>query len=1787
MSSFHYLALAPLLFGNVAFGQSLDLGFSCGNPVTSDISQGPTSFFGFDCSIDYTNNSGGDLQNVVLSAEFDKVTQTNFAPKLPDGVPLIVDSSTQTWQIANSMSQVAGSPSPSFNSTTQTVSLSVGDVPDGTSSEVFFSVRSPRYFPAGDSGVTIRGTVNGTADREIGHTIRWDAPGNRFDVRPIPQAQADRKYVGGAFIDESGFDASNAYADVQMRVYLPYWDGAAWKADAAFNASSGHIPVIAEDVIQGRLALVNRSGFAQWAQDLPANTAVDASGFRSAPTTGDNANSLVIYDPATHTLTGNPGVWFAADSLNGGHGAWKLRWQGDFNSALPADALTVGTSLPVEACTSTALTGDVTAGDTANCETSTTTIVSAETTVLDTTNVRCPGSGSILSACHTESKPYAPNATGTTVVRFKNTTSLTGEGTVYAQLPGSVAEGKVADLTRLAVGVGKYSPQLGPDGGNISATGVRVFVAADADYDGSPGTATDVTARDLPAAGSVWEECSVTVNGNGLIQCDLTSLTMPLSDVAQVRVDIAEMQQHNHSIADSANLDGWYLQLDWLLGETVGASMDGVSASTDTTNTAFGEKTSFELDTSAGVVEVVDAQTSEISRETLISYCGIAPRSGVVTTHPGCGNGATQNVTTTVMQEYNFSWGILNAGTIANLTTPANFCVPIANGIRLENTVTSDRFVPAVYIGPPNSSSTSTALTQLPSTAYTYTYTPTPGDPNIDAEYCVQVNDDYTIPPGEVLAAHVIARAVPGAAAASPMQWTDGGRATVEAQGQDASGSAVTLSSSTSRAWVNLSGAGRVETTSTVSPGTVVGSTTRVCYDYEHDSHAFDSSGDPTLDSGWATLPAYDGVSYSWVSDATETDPASLTAANTGSSVFSTAASPDVIGVWVHTSNSPTLGDSTTLGANGWQLCTTNGANGCGTGTLGIIGLVPADVRWVAFEYGDMLITDAEPRGTAPFDGNTRDNNVYTAQVCVNEAGNGVDSTTLRTVIETYTSNLLTVVAEPLDVDINPDCPDGLAQQTIDVGQLVTSWPCDGLDNDCDGTIDEDTLVGDSCTAGEGECANTGLWECVAGNRVMTLECDAIEGTPSAELCDDLDHDCDGDPLNGFLLGERCVLGQGECFSAGVTVCTTDLTDVECDAAVIAPDTELCDDLDHDCDGNPTNTFPTLGEECVVGIGECATTGNWVCLADGLGVECDALAGAGAQETCDGTDGDCDGQVDGTLLSDGTTVISACLDTDNDGIVDYTEYFLGNGLDYLNPDTDGDGVQDGTEAGLTEPELDGATDLGVFVVDADPNTTTDNLDADSDDDGLLDGSEDLNADGAVAIGTELDPNDPDTDGDAVYDGTESGLATPENTTDTDTGANVFIADVDTSDTTDPLTADTDGDGLDDGVEDANIDGAVDSTETDPNDDDSDEDGLMDGTEDADQDGIFDSGETNPLDNDTDGDNIQDGTESGIAVPEGTDTVTNLFTPDADTSTVTDPTEADTDTGTVADGVEDSNYNGAFEPLLGECNPLDVTDDLDCRDSDGDGLSDLEEGKLGTDPFDDDTDNDCITDGNEVTDSTNPLNADSDGDGVQDGTESGVTGPQGNDTDTTVCVPDEDPTTTTDPLDDDSDDDCIIDGNEDADADGAVDASETDPNDVDTDDDGLQDGLESGVSAPQGTGTDTDICEPDTDDSTTTDPLDDDSDDDGLTDGEEDGDGDGSVDETETDPNNPDTDNGGVSDGDEVDRGSDPLAEEDDFPVEEPPEQWAQGGLACQTGGGAPWLMWVLVPLVALRRKEVA
>jgi hypothetical protein len=177
---------------------------------------------------------------------------------------------------------------------------------------------------------------------------------------------------------------------------------------------------------------------------------------------------------------------------------------------------------------------------------------------------------------------------------------------------------------------------------------------------------------------------------------------------------------------------------------------------------------------------------------------------------------------------------------------------------------------------------------------------------------------------------------------------------------------------------------------------------------------------------------------------------------------------------------------------------------------------------------------------------------------------------------------------------------------------------CDGLDNDCDGLVDEGLL--NAC----GGC-----------------------GEVPPELCDGVDNDCDGDTDEDPIDGQRFYPdrdGDGWGTGVGVNVCSAPPQHVpqsgDCDdgdSAVYPGATEVCDGIDQDCDGEIDEGRPTTDYGRDVdgdGYGDpndvvtsCRPVDGYVDDRTDC-VDTDASIHPGASEQCDGIDQDCDGEID-------------------------------------------------------------------------------------------------------------------------------------------------------------------------------------------------------------------------------------------------------------------------------------------------------------------------------------------------------------------------------------------------------------------------------------------------------------------------------------------------------------------------------------------------------------------------------
>ena len=191
------------------------------------------------------------------------------------------------------------------------------------------------------------------------------------------------------------------------------------------------------------------------------------------------------------------------------------------------------------------------------------------------------------------------------------------------------------------------------------------------------------------------------------------------------------------------------------------------------------------------------------------------------------------------------------------------------------------------------------------------------------------------------------------------------------------------------------------------------------------------------------------------------------------------------------------------------------------------------------------------------------------------------------------------------------ECLDG-ELQFCNPFQGVALEACDGLDNDCDGEVDEEL---GTTWCGQGECFHEES-ACEDGTPV---QCDSLLGS-LPESCDGLDNNCNGLVDEG-LASTTCGLGLCE----HTVLNCVDGTSVVCDP-MAGTKNEACNGLDDDCDGEADNDLGTV----TCGVGDCEHTID--ACQDGAMVFCDPWEGQGL-EVCDGNDNDCDGMVDEELGS--------------------------------------------------------------------------------------------------------------------------------------------------------------------------------------------------------------------------------------------------------------------------------------------------------------------------------------------------------------------------------------------------------------------------------------------------------------------------------------------------------------------------------------------------------------------------
>jgi hypothetical protein len=263
-------------------------------------------------------------------------------------------------------------------------------------------------------------------------------------------------------------------------------------------------------------------------------------------------------------------------------------------------------------------------------------------------------------------------------------------------------------------------------------------------------------------------------------------------------------------------------------------------------------------------------------------------------------------------------------------------------------------------------------------------------------------------------------------------------------------------------------------------------------------------------------------------------------------------------------------------------------------------------------------------------------------------------------------------------VDNAEDCDDSDAAVNPGAAEL-----CNGIDDDCDGEIDEDdaldasTWYADADSDGYGDAGDAGTLSCAApsGQVGNAEDCDDSDGAinPSAtELCDGVDNDCDGstdedDALDASTwyadadadgYGDPGAASQACSAPSGAVADATDCDDG--DAAVNPGAAELCNGIDDDCDGgtdedDALDAGTWYADSDSDGYGDPSAT-TAACSAPSGAVadatDCDdgdAAVNPGATELCNGIDDDCDGGTDEDDAADAGTWYT---DADGDGYGD-------------------------------------------------------------------------------------------------------------------------------------------------------------------------------------------------------------------------------------------------------------------------------------------------------------------------------------------------------------------------------------------------------------------------------------------------------------------------------------------------------------------------------------------------------
>jgi DMSO/TMAO reductase YedYZ heme-binding membrane subunit len=189
---------------------------------------------------------------------------------------------------------------------------------------------------------------------------------------------------------------------------------------------------------------------------------------------------------------------------------------------------------------------------------------------------------------------------------------------------------------------------------------------------------------------------------------------------------------------------------------------------------------------------------------------------------------------------------------------------------------------------------------------------------------------------------------------------------------------------------------------------------------------------------------------------------------------------------------------------------------------------------------------------------------------------------------------------------------------------------CDNLDNDCDLNTDEgcDDDNDNYCDSTMTRSGTPTTCTSVGGD---CNDANAAIKPGATEICDNVDNNCNGNIDESIFKSSSC--GQGACLRTVNQTCSRGTWSPSCVAGPVS--LEICDNIDNDCDNSTDEGFDK-GISCSIGLGECLSNGIKVCSVNGSITVCNAIVKNPVNETCgDGLDNNCNGQAD-----DGCSCIS-------------------------------------------------------------------------------------------------------------------------------------------------------------------------------------------------------------------------------------------------------------------------------------------------------------------------------------------------------------------------------------------------------------------------------------------------------------------------------------------------------------------------------------------------------------------